>query len=158
MTFDRSLENNWPINESLLTFLERLAAGGFLKNNRQWIICYRWPRDPRFLQIIRSMNKLEKVNLEYNLTLTEDLPQLFQLCPTLTELRIRSLEINRVERERFKEMNEELKNELRSGFKRLRLLDLWEIDSCPEIEEILTQVQRRQIKKKQTILKFSNFN
>jgi len=47
MTFDRSVKNNRYINESLVTILKRLAAGGFLKNNRQGID-YNWSRDPGF--------------------------------------------------------------------------------------------------------------
>ena len=141
MTFDRSVKNNRYINESLVTILKRLAAGGFLKNNRQWID-YNWSRDPGFFQIILSMNNLEKVNLVCNLTQTEDLQQLFRSCPTLTDLRVGLFDPNQVERERFEQMNEETKNELRSGFQRLRLLKLyWYIDLCPEIQEILTQVQ-----------------
>ena len=88
------------------------------------------------------MNNLEKVNLVCNLTQTEDLQQLFRSCPTLTDLRVGLFDPNQVERERFEQMNEETKNELRSGFQTLRLLKLyWYIDLCPEIQEILTQVQ-----------------
>ena len=149
MTFDRSLKNNGHKNESLATILERLAAGGFLKNNRQWFVSYDWTRGPWLSQVIRSMSNLEKGHFGCHLTLTKDLPKLFESCPTLTELHITLSDPKRIERQRFEQMNEKNKNELRSGFQRLRLLELfWEIDSCPAIQEIFTQVQRRQIKKK----------
>jgi hypothetical protein len=94
----------------------------------------------RLFQVICSMNNLEKLHLlECNLTLTEDLPQLFRSCPKLTELRVRLSDSNRVDRERFERMNEHLKNELRSGFQRLRLVEHhWVIDSFPEFQEIFT--------------------
>ena len=130
------------IPDGPLSILKRLADGGFLKNNRQWIVDVGWSRGPWMFQVIRSMNNLEKVNLVCNLTQTEDLQQLFRSCPTLTDLRVGLFDPNQVERERFEQMNEETKNELRSGFQTLRLLKLyWYIDLCPEIQEILTQVQ-----------------
>ena len=92
----------------------------------------------RLFQVIRPMNNLEKLHLlECKLTLIEDIRQLFRSCPKLTGLRVRLFDPNRVERERFKQMNEELKNELRSGFQRLFELH-WIIDSCPVIQEIFT--------------------
>ncbi len=142
--FDRSLKNNpiyhEPIPESLLTILKRLADGGYIKNNRQWIMSVGWSRGPWLFPVIRSMNNLEKLHLfECNLTLTEDLPQLFQSCPQLKDLRIRLFDPNRVECERLKQMNEHPKNELRSGFQRLRLLKFyWGIDSWSVIQEIFT--------------------
>jgi hypothetical protein len=141
------------IPESLLTILKRLADGGFLKNNRQWIVCQRWTRGPWLNQVIRSMSNLEKVHLECNLTLTEDLPQLFRSCPTLAELRVRLFDPSGVERERFKRMNEDFKNELRSGFQKLRRLELDGcIDLCSEFQEIFTQVQRRQYSNSKTLI------
>ena len=154
MTFDRSLENYGRINESLVTILERLAAGGFLTNNRQWFVGYEWTRGPWLSQMIRSLSNLEKVYLDFNLTLTEDLPQLFQSCLNLTDLYIRSFDPNPVEHEWFEQMNEKLINELRLAFQRLRLLELWKIDLCSAMQEIFTQVQRRQIEKKTKIGKF----
>jgi hypothetical protein len=117
--------------------LERLAAGGFFKNNREVILTWNWPFTPPLFQVLRSMNNLETLSLsEWKLTLTEDVPQLFRSCPKLTELRLKLAESQKLEK------NEELENELRSGFQRLRLFELhWGIDSWPEIQEIFTQVQ-----------------
>jgi hypothetical protein len=135
---DRSLKNNpifhhKQIPESLLTILKRLAVGKFFKNSRQWIVSYGLPRDPWLFQAICSMIHLEKLSLsECKLTLT-DLPQLFRSCPKLTELHLMLFDRQNVE------MNEELKNELRPGFQRLRLVELkWDINSWQIIQEIFT--------------------
>jgi hypothetical protein len=121
------------IPESLLTILKRLADGGFLKNNRQWIVGVGWTRDPWLFQVIRSMNNLEKLNLlKCKLTLT-DVPQLFRSCPKLTELHLRLFDRQNLE------MGEELKNVLRPGFQRISLFELvWEIDSWPVLQEMFT--------------------
>jgi hypothetical protein len=81
------------------------------------------------------MTQLEKLSLSvWTLTMTEDVPKLFRSCPKLTELHVRIHE----SQEKL-EMNEELRNELRSGFQRLRLLVLDSlINSGPAIQEILT--------------------
>ena len=137
---DRSLEDRCSFFEhepdSRLIMLERLSDGGFLKNNRQMIVTnYCGPSSiPRFFRLILSMNNLETLSLsEWKLTLTEDVPQLFRSCPKLTELRLKLAESQKLEK------NEELKNELRSGFQRLRLFELhWGIDSWPEIQKIFT--------------------
>jgi hypothetical protein len=114
--------------------LERLADGGYFQNNREVIVNWCWPSVPRFSRFLHPMTKLEKLSLlKWDLTLTEDVPQLFRSCPTLTELHLRLFESQKVE------MNEELKNELRSGFQRLQLLELhWFIDSWPLIQEMFT--------------------
>jgi hypothetical protein len=163
MIFDRSLKDRTchyvPLYESHMITLERLADGGFFKNNRQMIVDFCWPSLPRFFRVIRSMTNLEKIDLlHWGLSLTEDLPQLFRSCPKLTELRLKLVESYKTEmREELKnelkltelrlklvesfksEMCEELKNELRPGFERLRLFELkWEIDSWPAIQEIFT--------------------
>jgi hypothetical protein len=120
------------IPESLLIILNRLADGGFLKNNRQWIVSVGWSRDPWLFQVIRSMSNLETLNLlKCKLTLT-DLQQLFRSCPKLTELRLMLFDRQNLE------MNVSLKNVLRPGFQRLRLLEIeLEIDLCLVIQEIL---------------------
>jgi hypothetical protein len=139
MVLDRSLEDgNYLKDESSVIILERLADGGYLQNNRRvFVKCFR-PFIARLFRVIRSMNNLEKLNLLCcNLTLTKDLPQLFRPCHKLTNLRIRLSDPSGAERERLNKMNEDLKNELRSGFQRLRLLELyWEIDSCPAFQEV----------------------
>jgi hypothetical protein len=141
MIFDRSLKDqtsiltyNPLIHKSGLIALERLLNRGYFQNNRQMLVSPWFPSNSRLFRVICSMNNLEILNfLHWKLTLTEDVPQLFRSCPNLTELRSRLFESQELE------MNEELKNELRPGFQRLRLLDLnWEIDSRPVLQEILT--------------------
>ena len=124
--------------QSRLIILERLADEGCFQNNRRMFVKSVRPFIARLFQVIRPMKNLEKLHLlEFKLTLIEDIRQLFRSCPKLTGLRVRLFDPNRVERERFKQMNEELKNELRSGFQRLFELH-WIIDSCPVIQEIFT--------------------
>jgi hypothetical protein len=136
MILDRSLTDRTfyykQKYENRMITLERLADGGFLKNNRQMIVILRWPSFPRFCQVVRSMTKLEKLEiLDSKLTLTQDVPQLFQSCPKLTELRMKLVESQNLE------MNEDLRNDLRSGFQRLQLFELdWEIDGWPVIQKI----------------------
>jgi hypothetical protein len=85
-------------------------------------------------RVLRSMNNLEKLELlNLELTLTKNVPQLFRSCPKLTEMRLKLAETQKLE------MGEELKNELRSGFQRLRRLELdWDIDSWLVIQEMFT--------------------
>jgi hypothetical protein len=118
--------------DSCRIILERLADGGYLKNSRR--MNAQWHSIPPLFRVIRSMNNLESLRLFMcELTLTEDVPQLFRSCPKLTELRVRLVESQKLE------MNEDLKNELRSGFQRLRLVELhWDIDSWPLIQEMFT--------------------
>jgi hypothetical protein len=135
---DRSLDDRCyyfeDIHDSRLKVLERLATGGFFKNNRQMIVYFNWKSIPRLFRVLRCMNNLETLSLlDWELTLTEDVPQFLQSCPKLTALRIRLLEIEKLE------MNNDLKNELRSGFQRLQLLELkWDTDSWPVIQDIFT--------------------
>jgi hypothetical protein len=94
------------------------------------------------------MTHLETLSLlNWKLSLTEDLLQLFRSCPKLTELRLKLDDCHKLE------MNEELKNELRSGCQRLRLFDVefmsqWihrDIECWPAIQGIFTYVQRQTI-------------
>ena len=113
--------------------LERLADGGYLKNNRQMKANWYMPSFPRLLEMIGSMNNLETLSLlGCELTLTKDLPQLIRSCPKLTELRIKLFDNQKLEKE-------VLKNDLRPGFKRLRLFELyWHNDSLPLIQKMFT--------------------
>jgi hypothetical protein len=117
-----------------LITLDRLAAGGFFKNNRQLIVRDYWPSFQRLCRVLRSMTDLETLSLlNWKLSLTQGLPQLLRSCPKLTELRLKLVESQKVE------MDEDLQNELRPGFERLRLVELeLDIESCPVIQEILT--------------------
>ena len=138
MILDRSLTDRWYYFEhkpdSSLVALERLADGGYLKNNRQMKVIFYWPCFPRLCRIIRSTTHLETLSLlKWKLTLTQDLPQLLRSCPNLTELRMNLAERQKVE------MGEELKNELRPCFQRLKIFELkWDINSWPIIQEMFT--------------------
>jgi hypothetical protein len=137
---DRSLKDRWPYYEltdkKRLAILKRLAAGGFLKNNRQMIVEGSWssPCIPRFYQVLCFMADLEKLSLlNWKLRLTQDVPKLFQSCPKLTELRLSLAETKKLR------MDESLENKLRSGFQRIRLLELhWGIYAWPVIQELFT--------------------
>ena len=104
-----------------------------MKNNRHWIVDVGWSRDPWLFQTIRSMNNLETLSLlECELTM-RDLPQLFRSSSKFTDLRLKLIDLQKLE------MNEVLKNELRLGFQRLKILGLrWGIytDSWPVFQEI----------------------
>jgi hypothetical protein len=80
------------------------------------------------------MNNLETLSLSgCEVTLTQDLPQLFRSCSKLTELRIKLVASQKLE------MNEKLKSELRSGFQRLKLFELdWGTNSWQIVKEIFT--------------------
>ena len=113
--------------------LNRLVDRGLLKNNREMFVGFC--HVPLIFRVIHSMTHLEKLSLsEWTLTLTEDVPKLFRSCPKLTELHV-----GIDESQEKLEMNEDLKNELRPGFERLRLLVLESsIHSGQIIPEILT--------------------
>ena len=138
MILDRSLKDRFfyfgSKYKSHMITLDRLAAGGFLKNNRQMIVENYWPSFQRLCRVLRSMTDLETLSLlEWKLSLTQGLPQLLRSCPKLTELRLKLVE------NKYVEMDVDLESELRPGFQRIRLLDLyWGIDSGPVIQEILT--------------------
>jgi hypothetical protein len=119
-------------SDSRLITLERLVVGGYLKNNRQMIASSSYPSLPRLFRVVCSMTELEKLTVfDWNVRLTEDFPQLFRSCPKLTELRLK-LAANL-------EMGEDPKNELRSGFQRLRLFELdWYMNSGSLIQEMFT--------------------
>ena len=121
------------IPDGPLSILKRLADGGFLINNRQWIVDVGWSRGSWMFQVIRSMNNLEKLSLlECKLTLT-DVSQLFRSCPKLTELRLMLFDNQKVG------TGEELKNELRPGFQRLRRFEFdWDMNSGQVVQEIFT--------------------
>jgi hypothetical protein len=120
--------------ESRLIILERLVNRGLLKNSRQLMLNYICPSIPWIFRVICSMNNLEKLSLlKWEPKLTEDIPQLFRSCPKLTQLHMRLFESQNLE------MNEELKNELRLDFQRLKIFELsWGMNSWPVIQEMLT--------------------
>jgi hypothetical protein len=140
MILDRSLEDGtycYRKDHSSLMILERQADGEYVQNKCRFSVKPR-SFNARLFRVIRFITDLETLHLlECNLTLTEDLPQLFRSCPKLTELHVRLSDPEGVERERLTQMNEDVKNELRSGFQRLVELH-WVSYSCPVILEIFT--------------------
>jgi hypothetical protein len=144
MFLDRSLKDRTSYDGqkyvNRLITLRRLADGGYFQNTRQMIVDSWWPSIPRFFRVICSMTSLEKLELlSWKLILAgEDLAQLFRSCPRLTELHLRLRDSKRFDHHML-ESNEELENELRPGFERLRLFELhWSIDSWPVIQGIFT--------------------
>ena len=122
--------------ESLLIIVERLVDGGYFQNNRQMIVKFTWTFIARSFRVVCSMNNLEKLNLLKCVltdTAMKDLALVFRSCPKLTELHLRLFE-----GQIFKK-NEDLKNELRPGYQRLKIFELecWSI-SWPSIQEVLT--------------------
>ena len=115
---------------------ERLVEEGVLKNNHElFVSCNSWPHIPRLLGNICSMKKLDTLKLvDCEITL-EQLLTLFRSCPELVEL---SLELDAKQK---LEMDNCLKNELRTGFQKLRRLMFYghiDNDSWPVIKEIVT--------------------
>jgi hypothetical protein len=139
MNLYRSLSIERQPDESLLKILEQLAREGYLQNNRYLDVEFDCSSNPRFVEVICSMKNL-KILFGRKLTL-EDLAHVFESCSKITNLFIPA------NGRKMSEMAEHLKNQLRSGFQRLRYLDLKQIDndSWPVIQEMLTYVNRCQI-------------
>jgi hypothetical protein len=81
------------------------------------------------------MENLEKLDLGEQELIPEDLANVFQYCSKLTNLHIATFDY------RTLEMDEHLKIQLRSGFQKLRCLDLECLvynDTWPVIQEMLT--------------------
>jgi hypothetical protein len=136
MNLFRSLEFRHLPDENLLSILERLAGEGCLQNNRKLNVIFDCSCNSRLVEVICSMKNLEKLDMSgYDLT-PEVLAHVFQSCSKLIELDVGT-------RWEYKtlEMTEHLKNQLKSGFQRLRCLDLVcfiDDDSWPVIQEMLT--------------------
>ena len=120
--------------ESLLKLLEWLVEEGFLQNNRKlkfWQ--FNCPRSSRFIELICSMKNLEELDLfHYE---PEVVARVFESCPKLINLDIVTWKC------KTREMAEHLKNQLRSGFQRLRRFEFGcfiDNDSLPVIQEMLT--------------------
>jgi hypothetical protein len=117
--------------------VEQLAGEGYLQTNRQLECNVKFANVDcsRFVELICSMKNLETLNL-FDHELTPDvLAHVFQSCYKLTNLHIATYKY------KTHEMAEHLKNQLRSGFQRLRRLHLvCFIDKVkwPAIQEILT--------------------
>jgi hypothetical protein len=141
MIFCRSLKiwySGHNLNEAptkCCVIFERLFEEGVLKKNCElFVSCYSWPHIPRLLGNICSMKKLDRLTLvDCEITL-EQLSTLFRSCPELVEL---SVELDVKQK---LEMDDCLKNELRTGFQKLKLLIFnghIDNDSWPAIKEIV---------------------
>ena len=122
-------------DESLFKILERLAVERYLQNNRKFIATCNWSRTSRFVEVISSMKNLETLNSFGHYLTPEFLARVFQSCSKLIEL-----DIANFGRE-TREIAENLKNQLKSGFQRLRyfsFLCFITNDSWPRIQEMLT--------------------
>jgi hypothetical protein len=122
-------------DESHFSILRRLAKDGYLQNTRQIRMPgfkLFWPFRSQLVKVICSMKNLEKIYLNWQLTL-EDLAHVFQSCSKITNLQIVTYDCKTLE------MTEHLKNQLRSGFQKLRRLDVvFDKDSWPLTQEMLT--------------------
>jgi hypothetical protein len=121
--------------DRLLNILQWLAEKGFLENTRQLIVTYNFSCSPRFVDVICSLENLEKLDLLGCKLSLEQLPRVFSSCPKLVELNLSPLTCHNWE------MDKKLKNELRPGFHRLRIFKFEcdiDNDSWPVIQEMLT--------------------
>ena len=122
-------------NKRNLKILERLAEKGYLQNTQQF---KGFPFAFSFVPIICSMKNLETLTVEADhvkhLQLIDFAP-VFQSCSKLSELNISANGL------KIDEMREDLVDQLRSGFRRLRRLDVAcsiVEDSWQGIQEMLT--------------------
>ena len=117
--------------ESLLNILHQLAEGGFLKNNRIFILKeLDWSHNDRFIQDICSMQNLERLDLwECEVTIT-DLASVFRSCSKLMDLLIKDYasepDVPRDSYPSSKEIEQDDKefNDFSLGKKRLRLCEV----------------------------------
>ena len=114
--------------KSLLKILDLLEHKGFLKNNCElqfaeeqmtMIMPFERPLGLRFLEVIRSMHNLEKLDImEYDVTFSE-LAHLFQSCPKIIHLHLR------LARQDTWDSEEDLsRNQLKLGFQKLQLFKM----------------------------------
>ena len=114
--------------ESLLKILELLVDEGFLKNycelvmsSADCVVAQFEGRTlgSRYLQVIYSMNNLEKLDImEFDMTY-RDLARLFQSCPNIILLHLKLFCIFTWDSE-----NDPSQNQLRLGFQKLQLLEI----------------------------------
>jgi hypothetical protein len=119
-------DNTSAARKRLLQILELLVDKGFLKNNCElvmppadWIAPFHGrPLGRRYLQVIYSMNILEKLDImEYDVTFA-DLAKLFQLCPNIIHLRLKL-----VGQDTWDSEEDLSQNQLRLGFQKLQHLE-----------------------------------
>jgi hypothetical protein len=135
MNFYRSLKLRWLPYENYFKILERLAEGGFLQNNRQLNTTLHCSINSRFVKMLCSMKNLDTLRLfDYKLT-PDVLAHVIQSCPKLINLQIGAHDFKTFERAQH------LKNQLRSGFQKIRYFELRCLigkDSWLVIQEMLT--------------------
>ena len=122
--------------ERNLKILERLAEKGYLQNTRHLDV-FEFDSLPIFLfvPIICSMKNLEKLTLTVDDLKLEDFAPVFQSCSNLSDLNI-SATVFKID-----EMDGDLVDQLRSGFRKLRRLYIKYCindDSWQGIQEMLT--------------------
>ena len=139
MIFGRSLkffDHNEALQSKCYEIFKRLVDDGVLKNNLEMsVTCYSWSHIPQLLENICSMKKLHTLELSNCEITLEQLSTLFRSCPDLVEL---SMELDV---EQKLEMDDNLKNDLRRGFQKLKILIFYghiDNDSWPAIKEIVT--------------------
>ena len=139
MIFYRSLMIHG--NKRNLKILERLAEKGYLPNTRQFegfeyhLLHISLLLTSSLVPIICSMKNLEKLTLNAYYVKLSELAPVFQSCSELSELNILANGL------KMDEMGEVLVDQLRSGFRRLRQLDVAcsiNKDLWPGIQEMLT--------------------
>ena len=127
-------------DDSFLKILELLAEEGYLQNIRQFL-CYltsaitlNFSRSSRFVELICSMTNLQTLDIVGRELTPDVVARVFQSCSKLTNLHIW------IHNCKTLEMDEHLKNQLRSGFQRLRRLYLEypHNGTWPAIQEMLT--------------------
>ena len=122
--------------ERILKILERLAEKGYLQNTRHLgVFEFDSLLTSSFVPFFCSMKNLEKWTLTvYDLKL-EDFAPVFQSCSNLSDLNI-SATVFKID-----EMDGDLVDQLRSGFRKLRRLYIKYCindDSWPGIQKMLT--------------------
>jgi hypothetical protein len=111
-----------------------MAGEGYLENNRRLDLIFDCSCSSRMDELIFLMKNLEELKfLCYELT-PDALAHVFQSCSKLTKLLFTPTN------NFMREMTEHLKNQLRSGFQRLRRLTVvcFTNDTWPVIQEMLT--------------------
>jgi hypothetical protein len=125
MNLYRSLRIERAPDKRLFKILELLAWGGYLQNNRQLFmalpVAFDCSLSSRFVEVICSVKNLEELDLLGYELAPDVLANVFQSCSKLIKLGIRT------HKYKTAEMAEHLRNRLRSGFQKLRCLEL----DCP---------------------------
>ena len=122
-------------DDSLFKILERLVEEGYLQNNRKLGVNLYVSLSSRFVEVICSMKNLESLGLGAHDLTPDVLAHVFQSCSKITNLFVSTKTYKTLE------MAEHLKNQLKSGFQKLRYF-IFECsidnDTWPVIQEMLT--------------------